>query len=923
MSFLFLQPWLDKRRRNAGDSTIEMRNLIGKNKNRRIPRLRALAITVIVLAGWVSGARAEGNNVLKATLDNGLRVVIVRNTLAPVVTTEMNYLVGADEDLPGFRGMAHAHEHMMFRGSPGLSEDQLAALISAMGGYFNADTQQTVTQYFFTIPATDIEVPLRIEALRMKGILATSALWGKERGAIEQEVARDFSDPEYVFYSKMRLKMFAGTPYRHDPLGSFKSFNRLTAAMIGKFHDSWYVPNNAILVIVGDVDPAGTLEKVKTVFGHITRRKVPKRPAVRLKPLRAGTKTMRLTSDLPYGEVYVSYRLPGSDSPDFAVGQILADVLDSKRADLYALVPQGKALSADFEIEQLPRASIGIATASFPKGGKGGALLDDVKAVLSGYLEKGLPEDLVEASKRHEIADAEFGKNSVSGLASIWSRALAVEGRNSPEDDIELIRKVTVQDVDRVAREYLSNDTAITAILIPTRSGKVSAGHGGARGGESFISKKVKHVTLPEWSKKVFALPKLPVSTVHPVVTILPNGLRLIVQPESISNTVNLYGIVKGNPDLNEPKGKEGVDRVLGGIFPYGAGKLDRLGLQKALDNIAANESAGASFSLGVLGKYFDQGVGILAENLLHPALGEGPFKIVRKQTADMLEGLLQNPSYLSKRALYSGLYPEGDPKLRQATPETAAALGLSDVKSYYEKTFRPDMTTIVVIGNITPERAKAVIKKYFGLWKAEGPKPVTDLPRVPLNKAALAVVPDTSRVQDDVTLAETLGITRKSPDYYALDLGSRVLAGGFYASRLYKDLREETGLVYTVQTIIDANNTRSVFGVLYGCDPSNVSKAKAIIKRDLQEMREAPVREDELQQTKALVLRRLQVSEASMANIGQNLLNLTVLGLPLDEPERAARLYVRMTGEQVMQAFVKWIRPDDFVQVTLGPNPK
>ena len=140
---------------------------------------------------------------LRATLDNGLRVVIVRNTLAPVVTTIVNYLVGSNEAPEGFPGMAHAQEHMMFRGSPGLSANQLADIIAAMGGMFNADTQQTVTQYFLTAPAEDLDVALHIEAIRMRGVLDSEKLWEQERGAIEQEVAQDLSSPEYVFYTKL------------------------------------------------------------------------------------------------------------------------------------------------------------------------------------------------------------------------------------------------------------------------------------------------------------------------------------------------------------------------------------------------------------------------------------------------------------------------------------------------------------------------------------------------------------------------------------------------------------------------------------------------------------------------------------------------------------------------------------------------
>ena len=228
---------------------------------------------------------AWGADVVRATLKNGLRVVIVRNTLAPVVTTQVNYLVGSNEAPAGFPGTAHALEHMMFRGSPGLSAAQLSTIAAAMGGDFNADTQQAVTQYFFTVPAEDLDIALRIEAIRMRGILATQKIWTLERGAIEQEVAQDLSNPQYVFYSKLLEAMYAGTPYAHDALGTRESFDRTTGAMLRNFHRTWYAPNNAILVIVGDVEPDVTLATVKRLFEGIPRRPLPPRPAVHLPPL--------------------------------------------------------------------------------------------------------------------------------------------------------------------------------------------------------------------------------------------------------------------------------------------------------------------------------------------------------------------------------------------------------------------------------------------------------------------------------------------------------------------------------------------------------------------------------------------------------------------------------------------------------------
>ena len=170
-------------------------------------------LAAVVLSGLVlMAAPKPADEVSRTTLDNGLRVVIVRNSLAPVVTTVVNYLVGSNESPQGFPGTAHALEHMMFRGSPDLSADQLANIGAAMGGDFNAETQQTVTRYFFTVPKQDLDVALHIESIRMRNLLATDALWEHERDAIEQEAAGDLSDPEDVFYTKLLSAIFRGTP---------------------------------------------------------------------------------------------------------------------------------------------------------------------------------------------------------------------------------------------------------------------------------------------------------------------------------------------------------------------------------------------------------------------------------------------------------------------------------------------------------------------------------------------------------------------------------------------------------------------------------------------------------------------------------------------------------------------------------------
>ena len=884
--------------------------------------LACLILAVVGMARPGPDIRADESQVVRATLANGLQVIIVRNALAPVVATSVNYLVGSDEAPVGFPGTAHAQEHMMFRGSPGLTADQLAAIGSVVGGNFNANTRESLTQYLFTVPAEDLDVALRIEALRMRAVLDTKADWDQERGAIEQEVAQDLSEPGYILYSKLRAALFAGTPYAHTPLGTRPSFDKTTAQMLKSFHDTWYAPNNAILVVVGDVDPQATLLVVKQLFGDIRPKKLPARPRVELRPVRPAS--LSIDTDHPSGTQMIAVRTPGLDSPDFPALEVLADVLSSRRFELYGLVPQGKAIDAEFALDPLPKAGLAYATVSFPAGDDPKAVESAVRAILAKVAHEGVPADLVEAAKTQERSAAEFQKTSIAGLASIWSDAVALYGLQSPDDDLVRIEKVMLADVNRVARKYLDLDHAVSAVMLPRGSGRPVASRSGGFGGQESISLgEVKPTPLPAWAEAAARRLVVPPSTLHPVVSTLPNGLTLIVQTEDVSDTVDVYGHIRNRAETEEPAGQEGIGQVLDQLLHYGSERLDRVAFQQALDAIGARASAGTDFSVQVLAESFERGVELLADNELRPALPQPAMDIIRSQVAQGVAARNSSPGFFTQHSLREALYPPSDPSLRMATPETVRTLTLDGVRAYYGTVFRPDLTTIVVIGKVTPQQARATVEKYFGAWTATGPKPETDLPPAPPNRPNTIAVPDASRVQDLVILAHNLALKRPDPDYYPLELGNAVLGGSFYATRLSIDLRKNAGLVYSVGSILQAGRTRGAYLVQYASDPQNVAKAANIVVRELTTMQTAPVGQDELVRVKALLLRQIPLSEASVAGIAHGLLGRSDLGLPLDEPTIAAHRYIDLGPEDVQAAFRKWIRPDDLVRVSEGPTPQ
>jgi zinc protease len=880
-------------------------------------RARALA-ALLLLAATCARPAAADPNVLKSTLANGTQVVVVPNALAPVVTVEMNFQAGGDETPPGFPGMAHAQEHMAFRGCAGMSADQTAAVYAEMGGQNNADTQQTITQYFATVPASDLDVALKAQAACLEDIEDSQAEWTQERGAIEQEVARDLSNPTYKFLTRLNRDMFAGTPYAHDPLGTKRSFDATTGAMLKAFYRTWYAPQDAILVIVGDVEPQATLDKVRRLFGGMPRHPLPPRPPVNLRPVKSESFT--LASNLPYVLAFIAYRFPGTSSPDYAAAQVLADVLSSQRAELYGMVPAGKALAAEFGIaEPYPKASVGFAVLALPAGTDARGAIGEMRAILLRYAEHGVPEELVAAAKRHETADAELERSSIPGLANVWSNALAAEGRGSPDEDLEAIQRVSVADVNRAAKHLIAEANSITATLNPVPSGQPVAtkGFGGA---EQLAGAPSKPVALPPWAAEQLARLDVPAGSGALSDSTLPNGLRLIVKSDASAAVVSVFGSVKHEFGLETPASQEGIADVLNGLFSFGTESLDRLSFRKALDDIAANESAGYSFSLNALPADFSRGVELLADNELHPAMPTQAFEIVKRQTAEFVAGNLKSPEYRTARALEVALLPARDPLLREATPETVANVTLEAVQRYRTATLRPDLTTIVVIGAVSAAEARSVVERWFGGWRAEGPRPNTSLPPVPANKPAAVSVDDPEAIQDSVYLAEQLESNRFDADYYPLELGTDVLGGGFYASRLYHDLRQTAGYVYTVDVRLDASKTRADYDVTYGCDPENVSKARALIQRDLEQMRSQEVPDDELHRAKALLLRKLVLQESSEEAVARGLLARAELELPLDEPILAAKKYRDLTPAEVKAAFARLIRSGDLVQVVRGP---
>ena len=889
--------------------------------------MRVLRVIVFVLAslavvGTGPASPRDTSEVTKATLRNGLRVVIVRNTIAPVVSTVLTYLVGARDDPAAVPGMAHANEHMMFRGTKDLSTAQLGTIATALGGTFNAQTADTRTEYQFTVPAADLDYVLHIESDRMRGILALQSQWQNERGAIEQEVARDETAPGNDFFTDATAIAFRGTSYEHPGVGTKAAFDKLTGPEIKAFHDRWYAPNNAVLVIAGDVDAAKTIAAVRARFETIPTKAVPAHAPAHFQTLKRVE--LRRTTTLAYPLAALGFRMPGIDSPDFLASYVLQGVLGSPRGPLHALAQDGKALDGDWQaLNYFPEGQLSFAIAALAPGDDPDAMVRRLEAIVTDYAQHGVPSDLFEATKRRLIASQELSRNSIGELATDWADTIALDGQPSIAREQELIGDVTLADVNRAAKRYLDTNHMVIGSLTPSASANQSAPPAPAGvTKENPLGAEPAVTALPGWAAPLVRDLTIPPSRLAPVTTKLANGITLIVQPEAISDSVFVFGSVKTAPSIQEPYGKEGVARVLDQMFDYGTQSLDRVAFQRAQDAIDSQVDAGSGFGAQTTSAQFDRAVALLAQNELQPRLDQTTLDVARRRAIDELETELNSSHSIALQRSAQKLLPPGDPELRQPTVAGVQALSLDDIKAYDAKTIRPDLATIVVVGNVTVDRARAAIEKSFGAWHATGDVPALDLPAIPRNPAG-DVKLDIPVRQDYVTLEQVLPMGRSSAQYYPLLLGNAILGGGSLGpeqSRLFRDIRQNAGLVYSIDSQFIARGARSRFSIEYACAPYNAARIQSLVESELTQLRTVPVGDFELGLMKASMIRRVVLGDASIESIGGGFLDDASNALPLDQSQRDAQHLLATDAHAVQDAFTAQILPGNFVRTTEGP---
>ncbi|MEO9170994.1 MAG: pitrilysin family protein [Candidatus Baltobacteraceae bacterium] len=885
-------------------------------------RLFVLIGCIFALAGAAGATTLEvggpGDRGIYTThLSNGLHVVVVEDRAAPVVQTEVWYRFGSLDETPGKTGLAHALEHMMFRGSDHISAGGLDDIVARLGAEMNAETSYDATHFYFVMPSDKLNVGLAIEADRMRFLQLRQSEWSIERGAVLNEIEGDESSPFFTLLERVRAAAYPQQPNGRTPLGSRSDVAGARASDIAAYYRRWYAPNNATLVVAGDVDHDAVFAEVQRQFGAIPPKKLPSRPARH--PIAAHGAVVESNVPFPFEVLDLAYAVPGDSEPGEPEISTLATLITNQRSPFYqALVESNIALAIEANADtQLKGGLLHIFVVLNP-----GHTASEAQAVfqstLDAQLQSGFSPDLVTAARRLTIADRLYSADSITGIGDLAGYTYGIVGEKISDEDGRLAA-LTPADLLDAAKRYLATPTVVGHLRSSNSQTQGASQKSDASASDDF-SKRVPNgpIVEPASVRSAVRTPTTARSKLDPVEFTLGNGIRVIVQEKHDRPTFVLRGTIDASPAF-EPESKSGLIRLASSVADYGSEHYPFAQRRKSIDELGAYVSSGQSFEARGLARDFSTIVGIVADGEERPTFAEPWFTIERDQLANSLQSEDTISGTLIDRAYLRLLASPGDPSLHHATSATVGSLTRDDLLAFAKTYWRPDLTTIAVVGDISASEVRNQLSSAFGSWTVAGAKPDPHDEPYPAAHAGHAYV-GTGASQVYIRLGQP-AVSRGNPDYDTFLVLNQILgASGSFESRLWQELRQKRGLVYSIGSSVSSNNDRGNFRVEFNATPARVVEAVRFVRSELERLRTEPVTATELEEAKLRLVSNALLEEASADGQVSQILDIATNGLPADYYRSLNERFAKISAADVQRVAKEYLVPDALVQIYAGP---
>lgn len=891
----------------------------------------------------------------RVRLANGMEVLGRRLRHAPVVCSMVWYGVGSRNESPGQTGISHFLEHMMFKGTPRFPYGALEEGIKARGGMWNAFTSYDYTAYYEALPARHLEYGLEVEADRMVNMTFDPDLTVRERGIILSERAGRENNPYFWLFEAFMQEAYHLFPYRHPVLGYEEDIRAVTAEALAAHYRRYYRPNNATLVVVGDVEPDRLVALAEKHFGSIPAG-APVDPLTVREPEQDAARRVVVRRPGPNPYFLMGYKIPEAGHPDRPALTLLAAVLSGGGASglgsaggmgrsnrLYRrLINTGLAVSAAASLLSLQYPGLFLLSAIPGWGVSLSQVEEAVIAEVERLQTEPVSEEELDRTKKQMRAQLLYGMEGAMGQATLLGSMARTQGLYSFDQVLRMYAAVSPEDLRRVARTYLRPERCTVGWFEPCDSQPEQAVFGAPGAskrfgqGTSASNKEAPRGTTPPYQQPQASAAAVLVpdqtSTPDPIIrpeavqrTPLPGGATLLVYPVAALPSVHVRVQMEAGA-VFDPPGKEGLAQLTAQVAARATRSLpaEELALRTDALGMSLRLAAGRETAVGTLKclpEDLETGLGYLMELLTAPAFPPEEFERLRQQTLVAIQEANHDTRTVAARRLNEMLYPEGHPYHRPVigTEESVASIALEDLQAFHRRCYGPRGGVIVVVGAVDPDRVQqAVLRACSGWAGSVGRMPIPGVPAGYGGRRHYAVE---GKSQVDVAMGWAL-VDRNHPDQLALSCLATLLGGNGTpaTSRLFRNVRERYGVSYYQFASFGAASGPAAWTVHIGVSPARVEFAVDRVCDELRRLATEPIPAEELNSLKTFLTDYPALQHESPERLAARLGEIERNNLGLDYLQRQVERIWQLSPRDLLAAARRHLDMNRLSVVSAGP---
>jgi len=897
---------------------------------------------------------SECKNVVEYKLENGLKVLLLENHSAPVITLLVLYKVGSRNEAVGHTGSTHFLEHMLFKGTKKHNPEKgngIDDLLTQIGAYWNATTWFDRTSYFEVVPAEYMELCVKLEADRMRNLLLRQEDHDSEMSVVRNELERGENFPEDALEKEMYALAFREHPYHHPTIGWRSDVEGVPMDRLREFYNTFYWPDNATVILVGDFETPQALSIIHKYYGKIPSAPKPIPEVYTVEPPQEGERRFEIkrAGDLP--RVWIGYHVPEAQHQDnyplAAVRHILGSTYERSSRLYKRLIDTSLASEVFARHDDLRDPGLFMVGANINPGVDPAEVENAIQDELDKLGREPVTADELSRAKSANRKGTILSKADPSSLAFMLGEAESKADWHWLMEYDDKFDAVTTNDIIDVAGKYFIVDNRTVGRFIPRPSPVIeenaaAEGDGdqsdGSQAGEPGASGEAKQEELselmrvkPPMTRVKLEKPKKRVKSFASQVVreTLPNGMTLLLMRNPGTESVGLTGYMRAGKYFTHHLGSN-VSEVMSDLMPKGSAKYSKVQIAESLENMGI--PAGLEFSVdnyrlsfgshlvaSDLPHYFD----LLNDVVRNPLLSEDELAKTKVEWQSRYTEALNNTRMVAWNLLRRSLYQPGHLFFEKTYEEQMAELmelTSDDLRKAHQLLCSPKQSIITIVGDIEIDETIKLIREKFGDWQGAEPKAI-QVPEVglPAKKQRLDVfLADKKSV--DIVIAHPTSLLRSNSDYYAAKLANAALGQDTITSRLGNVVRDRAGLTYGIySSFSDTAFGSAPWAVTLSVNPVNIDKSLQLVSLVLDDYLQQGISKDELLKETGRAVGSFTVGLASSLGIARALTEFEFLGLGVAELDNVSSEYLAITKEDADSAMRKYFHPDRAVTVVAG----